>query len=71
MSGAAGFSPTESWNVVVLAAVAVPAVGAASAPEAMVGSAIAATTAARTSPGRLRGRTTRVTVDATPSRRNC
>src|SRR6187402_2789983 len=49
MSGAAGFSPTESWYVVVLAATRVGAVADVAAPVAAAGRATAVA-AARTSP---------------------
>ena len=70
MSGAAGFSPDESWYVVLFAAT-LGAAGAESAPEATVGSATTATAIARRSPGRVSGRTTRVRVDAARALRNC
>ena len=57
MSGAAGFSPDESWYVVSFAAVAAGAAGEESAPEAAAGSATTATAIARTRPGRVSGRT--------------
>ena len=67
MSGAAAFSPDESWYVGLFAAIAV---GAENAPDAAVGRATTATAVARTSPGRVSGRTTRVSVVAPHAGRN-
>jgi hypothetical protein len=57
MSGAAGFSPDESWYDVLFAAIAAGAAGVEGAPEAIIGSAAMATAIARTSQGRVSGRT--------------
>jgi hypothetical protein len=57
MSGAAAFSPDESWYVVLLAVIAVVDAGPESAPDATVGSATTATAIANTMPGRISGRT--------------
>jgi hypothetical protein len=59
MSGAAAFSPDESWYVVEFAATAVGATGAENAPEATVGSATTARAIANSRPGRVSDRKTR------------